>query len=69
MHYQAVYAPGDTGHRRRIRHGSASLQKEVVPSVLRGEKIAALAITEPGGGTDVSALRTTARRGSRRSAC
>jgi acyl-CoA dehydrogenase len=29
--------------------------------VLRGEKIAALAITEPGGGTDVSALRTTAR--------
>ncbi|WP_394757709.1 acyl-CoA dehydrogenase family protein [Rhodoferax sp.] len=44
-----------------IRHGSAALQQEVVPSVLRGEKIAALAITEPGGGTDVSALRTTAR--------
>jgi acyl-CoA dehydrogenase len=45
-----------------IRHGSAALQQEVVPPVLRGEKIAALAITEPGGGTDVSALRTTARR-------
>ena len=45
-----------------IRHGSAALQLEVVPPVLRGEKIAALAITEPGGGTDVSALRTTARR-------
>ncbi|HEY5581214.1 MAG TPA: acyl-CoA dehydrogenase family protein [Rhodoferax sp.] len=44
-----------------IRHGSAALQQEVVPPVLRGEKIAALAITEPGGGTDVSALRTTAR--------
>ncbi|WP_296443177.1 acyl-CoA dehydrogenase family protein, partial [Rhodoferax sp. UBA5149] len=44
-----------------IRHGSAALQQEVVPAVLRGEKIAALAITEPGGGTDVSALRTTAR--------
>ncbi|MGQ0503795.1 MAG: acyl-CoA dehydrogenase family protein, partial [Myxococcaceae bacterium] len=28
----------------------------------RGEKIAALAITEPSGGSDVAALRTTARR-------
>lgn len=45
-----------------VRHGSKWLQKEVIPAVLRGEKIAALAITEPGGGTDVSALRTTARR-------
>jgi acyl-CoA dehydrogenase len=45
-----------------LRHGSAQLQQEVVPPVLRGEKIAALAITEPGGGSDVAALRTTARR-------
>ena len=45
-----------------VRHGSAELKNEVVPAVLRGEKISALAITEPGGGTDVSALRTTARR-------
>jgi acyl-CoA dehydrogenase len=44
------------------RHGSAELQAEVIPGVLRGEKIAALAITEPGGGTDVAALRTTAVR-------
>jgi acyl-CoA dehydrogenase len=44
-----------------LRHGSAALQQEVVPPVLRGEKISALAISEPGGGTDVSALRTTAR--------
>ncbi len=44
-----------------LRHGSAELQKLVVPPVLRGEKIAALAITEPGGGSDVAALRTTAR--------
>ncbi len=44
-----------------IRHGSAALQREVVPEVLRGEKISALAITEPGGGTDVMSLRTTAR--------
>ncbi len=44
-----------------LRHGSAELQREIVPPVLRGEKIAALAITEPGGGSDVAALRTTAR--------
>ena len=45
-----------------VRHGSAELQREVIPEVLQGKKISALAITEPGGGTDVSALRTTARR-------
>ena len=44
-----------------LRWGSDALQHEVIPPVLRGEKIAALAITEPGGGTDVAALRTTAR--------
>ncbi len=45
-----------------LAHGSTALQEAVVPAVLRGEKIAALAITEPGGGSDVAALRTTARR-------
>lgn len=45
-----------------LRHGSAQLQQEVIPPVLRGERIAALAITEPGGGSDVAALRTRARR-------
>lgn len=45
-----------------LAHGSAALQQAVVPAALRGEKIAALAITEPGGGSDVAALRTTARR-------
>ncbi|OOG44721.1 acyl-CoA dehydrogenase family protein [Polaromonas sp. A23] len=45
-----------------LAHGSMALQQAVIPPVLRGEKIAALAITEPGGGSDVAALRTTARR-------
>ena len=44
-----------------LRHGSAQLQQQVIPPVLRGEQIAALAITEPGGGSDVASLRTTAR--------
>ncbi|WP_341912516.1 acyl-CoA dehydrogenase family protein [Polaromonas sp. YR568] len=45
-----------------LAYGSAALQQAVIPPVLRGEKIAALAITEPGGGSDVAALHTTARR-------
>ena len=45
-----------------LAYGTAALQQAVIPPVLRGEKIAALAITEPGGGSDVAALRTTARR-------
>ena len=42
--------------------GSDALKQLVVPDVLAGRKIAALAITEPGGGSDVAALRTRARR-------
>jgi acyl-CoA dehydrogenase len=45
-----------------LRHGSAALQRELIPPVLSGERIAALAITEPGGGSDVAALCTRARR-------
>jgi acyl-CoA dehydrogenase len=44
------------------RGGSAELQQRIVPPVLAGEKIMALAITEPGGGSDVANLRTRAVR-------
>jgi acyl-CoA dehydrogenase len=44
------------------RAGSPELQQHVLPPVLAGEKIAALACTEPSGGSDVGALRTRARR-------
>ncbi len=42
--------------------GSEALKRRVLPPVLRGEKIAALAVTEPSGGSDVAALKTTAVR-------
>ena len=42
--------------------GSADLKARVLPPVLAGDKISALAITEPGGGSDVANLATTARR-------
>ncbi|MDO9177839.1 MAG: acyl-CoA dehydrogenase family protein [Agitococcus sp.] len=40
--------------------GSDELKQRIVPAVLRGEKIAALAITEPSGGSDVANLKTRA---------
>ena len=44
------------------RDGRPALKARVLPDILSGRKISALAITEPGGGSDVAALRTTARR-------
>ncbi|PHQ14205.1 acyl-CoA dehydrogenase family protein [Marinobacter profundi] len=38
------------------------IREQIVPPVLRGEKIAALAVTEPGGGSDVANLKTRAVR-------
>lgn len=40
--------------------GSDELKQRIVPDVLSGKKIAALAITEPSGGSDVANLKTRA---------
>ncbi len=46
-----------------VMHAGSHEQKErFLAPVLSGEKIAALAITEPGGGSDVANIRTTAKR-------
>ena len=45
-----------------VATGSDAIKQRVLPPVLAGEKVAALAITEPGGGSDVAGLRTTATR-------
>lgn len=42
--------------------GTQALKNRVAPQVLAGEKISALAITEPSGGSDVAAIKTTAKR-------
>ncbi|MFC0242418.1 acyl-CoA dehydrogenase family protein [Rhodopseudomonas telluris] len=44
------------------RAGSPELKARVLPEILSGKKISALAITEPSGGSDVANLRTTAKR-------
>jgi acyl-CoA dehydrogenase len=45
-----------------LHAGSEELKARMLPAVLSGQKISALAITEPGGGSDVASLRTTAIR-------
>jgi acyl-CoA dehydrogenase len=42
--------------------GSEEMKQRVAPPVLAGEKIIALAITEPSGGSDVAQLKTRAER-------
>lgn len=45
-----------------INFGREELKQEIAPAVLAGKKRISLAITEPGGGSDVAQLITTARR-------
>lgn len=42
--------------------GSEALKARILPDVAAGRKIISLAVTEPGGGSDVQALQTRARR-------
>jgi acyl-CoA dehydrogenase len=42
--------------------GTAEQQARLIPGIMEGKKIAALAVTEPSGGSDVANLRTTAVR-------
>ncbi|MCA9562638.1 MAG: acyl-CoA dehydrogenase family protein [Myxococcales bacterium] len=42
--------------------GNDEQKTRFITPVLKGEKIAALAVTEPGTGSDVAGIRTTARR-------
>jgi acyl-CoA dehydrogenase len=45
-----------------VRFGSDAMKQRIAPAVLAGDKIIALAITEPGGGSDVANLKTRAER-------
>jgi acyl-CoA dehydrogenase len=44
------------------RLGTEAQKQKWLPEICRGEKILAVGITEPGGGSDVKAIRTTAVR-------
>ncbi len=45
-----------------LKAGSREMKTRVLPQILSGEKISALAITEPSGGSDVASIKTTAVR-------
>ncbi len=45
-----------------LKHGTEEQKRRFIPPVLAGDKIAALAITEPGAGSDVAGLTTRAVR-------
>ena len=42
--------------------GSEALKEKYLPAICRGETLTAIAVTEPGGGSDVAAIRTRAVR-------
>jgi len=44
------------------RHGSAALREAFLAPAIRGEAVACLGVSEVGGGSDVAAIRTTARK-------
>jgi alkylation response protein AidB-like acyl-CoA dehydrogenase len=43
-------------------YGSETLKKKFLPAMARGEKIGAIAMTEPAAGSDLQGVRTTARK-------
>jgi len=45
-----------------LRHGSAAQKARWLPLLARGERVGAIAMTEPGTGSDLQAIRTRARR-------
>src|SRR5690606_24725530 len=45
-----------------LTHGLEDQKQRYLPRLVSGEMIAAIAMTEPGTGSDVQAIRTTARR-------
>jgi acyl-CoA dehydrogenase len=45
-----------------LEYGSDAIKRKWIPMMARGEVIAALALTEPGTGSDLKAIRTTAVR-------
>jgi alkylation response protein AidB-like acyl-CoA dehydrogenase len=60
----AVAAHTSLGTMPIFRNGSEGQRHKYISAAIRGEKIAGLALSEPGAGSDVASLRTTAiRRG------
>ncbi|MCX7821885.1 MAG: acyl-CoA dehydrogenase family protein [Syntrophobacterales bacterium] len=57
-----TFAASGLGAYPIVLFGSDELKRKYLPPIARGEKLAAFALTEPGAGSDVSAIRTRAVR-------
>ncbi len=44
------------------KFGSETLKQKYLPAMIRGEKVGAIVLTEPSGGSDLSRLQTTAKK-------
>jgi acyl-CoA dehydrogenase len=44
------------------KYGSEALKQRYLPALIQGEKVGAIALTEPGGGSDLSRMQTTAKK-------
>ncbi|EHN11337.1 Butyryl-CoA dehydrogenase [Patulibacter medicamentivorans] len=58
----ALSAPTTIAAPPIVKFGSEAQRQRWVPPVLRGEQVAALAITEPGTGSDVAGIQTRAEK-------
>jgi acyl-CoA dehydrogenase len=58
----AVGVHTDMASPRLYWTGREALKEKYLPAICRGEKLCAIAVTEPGGGRDVAAIRTRAAR-------
>jgi len=45
------------------KYGTQQAKEEILPKAIRGEEFLGIATTEPGGGSDLGAMKTTIRRG------
>lgn len=59
--YDLMFVMQGLGSHAVSRCGSAEQRRSYLPAVQRGEAIAALALTEPDAGSDLTAIRTRAR--------
>jgi len=45
-----------------VKYGSEELKRKYLPAMIKGEKVGAIVLTEPGGGSDLARMQTTAKR-------
>lgn len=58
----SIFAVQGLGSYPIVLGGSDAQRQAILPEVVRGERIAAFALTEPEAGSDVASMKTTARR-------